>query len=108
MAGEVLAARGCRQPRRRFCHCAVPLLPSLWGSWPPFPAVPPCFCWQWREKLAGLLHPPSGYTGEAISIAFSQKSWSVSLERVKGLDIILKEVVCSTFAYIASISSTVT
>ena len=68
----------------------------------------PVFVGSGGKKLAGLLRPPSGYTGEAISIAFSQKGWSVRLERVKGFDIILKEVVCSTFAYIASISSTVT
>ena len=62
---------------------AVPLVSSLWASWPPFPAAPPCFWWQWREQLVGLLHLPSGHSGEAISIAFSQNSWTIRLERAK-------------------------
>lgn len=67
---SVLQGAG-RTPRRRFCHFAVTLFPSLWDSWPPFWAAPPCLCWQGRKKLVGLLHPPSGgnFNGFFLRIA---------------------------------------
>lgn len=77
---------------RGFRSVPAPLHPSLSrGSWPPFSVAPPCFCWQRTKNLAGLQHPPSGYTGEAISVAFSQESWRIGLESAKGFEMTLRK-----------------
>lgn len=63
--------------RRRFCHFAATLFPSLWDSWPPFGAAPPCLCWQGGKSQQDFCILHLGTLERLLQRLFSQKSWKL-------------------------------